>query len=406
MNAVYIVTIKEKLPLYKKEELTTKVELVKFEEMGFSVVAEKDLHKIGDKAVFILPDFCVSDLPIFKSFIAPNGKAEKSYLGKVDGLPRRIRAKKFNLHIGDELPVYSNGILLSLEEVAQAINIKKEAIIRLQNLNSAFLENALDITKYEQPEIYGTKSNVKTNGHKLSFPLGVYKTDETNINLAWNYLENKYPIMLIASEKIDGSSISIGITEEYPEGFIASRNINKPLIITKIVGRRKKKTFWETICFWKKVDLNIYETMENDDTFVKAGMPYLKLLKENNFNNYILRGELNGSSCKGSGCKNNPSSKENLNIKFFGVDYMLDGRARKINHLSFIEFCDKYNIPTVPFIFKDIVFNSKKEIEDTCNQYFKDRKKKTKEIIEGLVLKTENNTFSAKFMNDEYDSKK
>ena len=195
------------------------------------------------------------------------------------------------------------------------------------------------------------------------------------------------------------------------------KNILKALLLQEIsishqlslkqLAEEKRKTFWETICFWKKVDLNIYETMENDDTFVKAGMPYLKLLKANNFNNYILRGELNGSSCKGSGCKNNPSSKENLNIKFFGVDYMLDGRARKINHLShLLNFVMKYNIPTVPFIFKDIVFNSKKEIEDTCNQYFKDRKKKTKEIIEGLVLKTENNTFSAKFMNDEYDSKK
>ena len=42
MNAVQIVTIKEKFPLYKKEELANKVELVTLNENGFELVAQKD----------------------------------------------------------------------------------------------------------------------------------------------------------------------------------------------------------------------------------------------------------------------------------------------------------------------------------------------------------------------------
>ena len=119
MEAVSIVTIKEVLPLYKGEEKANNVELIHLEEAGFDIVTQKGLYKIGDKAIFIMPDYCVSDNELFKEFIAPKGDENKSYLGKIDGKPRRIRAKKFNLHKGDKLPLYSNGILLSYYEVGE-----------------------------------------------------------------------------------------------------------------------------------------------------------------------------------------------------------------------------------------------------------------------------------------------
>ena len=119
MEAVSIVTIKEVLPLYKGEEKANNVELIHLEEAGFDIVTQKGLYKIGDKAIFIMPDYCVSDNELFKEFIAPKGDENKSYLGKIDGKPRRIRAKKFNLHKGDNLPLYSNGILLSYYEVGE-----------------------------------------------------------------------------------------------------------------------------------------------------------------------------------------------------------------------------------------------------------------------------------------------
>ena len=92
MKPVQIVTIKAKFPLYKKEELASRVELITLEENGFEIVVQKDLYKEGDSAVYIQPDYCLSDTPLFSSFIAPDGDESKSLLGKVGGRTRRIRA--------------------------------------------------------------------------------------------------------------------------------------------------------------------------------------------------------------------------------------------------------------------------------------------------------------------------
>ena len=98
---VLIITIKEKVPLFKGDEKAERIELILLEENGFELVSQKNLYQVGDKAVYIQPDFCLSDIPLFEGFIRPNGDESKSMLGKVNGLPRRIRAKKFNFHRGD-----------------------------------------------------------------------------------------------------------------------------------------------------------------------------------------------------------------------------------------------------------------------------------------------------------------
>ena len=76
-----------------------------------------------------------------------------------------------------------------------------------------------------------------------------------------------------------------------------------------------------------------------------------------------------------------------------------------MNHKDFMELCRMWDFSTVPILFNR-VFNSRKEIETFCENYFIERKKNTKEIIEGIVLKTEDCMFSTKYMNNEYDSKK
>ena len=399
MEAVSIVTIKEVLPLYKGEEKANNVELIHLEEAGFDIVTQKGLYKIEDKAIFIMPDYCVSDNELFKEFIAPKGDENKSYLGKIDGKPRRIRAKKFSLHKGDNLPLYSNGILLSYYEVGE--------YLQDMNLYDLNLTSELGITKYELPEEVSVNTNSKENTKpNMIFPTGLYKTDETNINLLWDHIENilTYPVRLIGTEKIDGSSISIGINSQYPNGFITSRNINKQIFVDKIIGRRNKK-FFEKLLFWKQVDLNLYETQLNNDSFVINGYPHLQLLLLVNLKDVVFRGELNGKGNRGSGNINNPSLKYPSNIKFFGADRYIDGIATKMNHKDFMKLCKMWDFPTVPILFNK-VFNSRKEIETFCENYFIERKKNTKEIIEGIVLKTEDCMFSAKYMNNEYDSKK
>ena len=150
-SAVSIVTVKNKIPLYKGDEQANSIEAIELEEVGFELVANKTLYQIGDRAVYIQPDYCVSDIPLFESFIRPNGNESKSMLGKVDGLPRRIRAKKFTLSKepnGD--PVYSNGILLPYDDVCNCLTkINKKETVYLHNLD---LTNLLGISKYEEPE--------------------------------------------------------------------------------------------------------------------------------------------------------------------------------------------------------------------------------------------------------------
>ena len=405
MNPVSIVTIKNKIPLYKGEEAANAIELIELEEVGFELVANKTLYQIGDRAVYIQPDYCVSDIPLFESFIRPNGDESKSMLGKVEGLPRRIRAKKFTLSKepnGD--PVYSNGILLPYYEVQEYLyhsnNIKHKDTY-LEDIEEKLTEK-LGITKYEEPEPV-SKGGLRSGQTEGKFPEGLYKTDEENINNLWNHIENKigYPITLVGTEKVDGSSITIGVTPKIPEGFICSRNLRKKLTIKKIVGKRDM-TFWETIKFFfsKNIDTNIYEEVENDDDFVRYGKPYLDLLINSRETNLIFRGELNGGKLKGSGNKNNPASKEQANIKIFGLDRINEyGEAEKVPYLLFKTECEKAGVPLVKEVFNK-EFNSKEELLAECNNYFKTN------MIEGIVVRTPYGKFSAKVMNLEYDSKK
>ena len=405
MNPVSIVTIKNKIPLYKGDEQANSIEVIELEEVGFELVANKTLYQVGDKAVYIQPDYCVSDIPLFESFIRPNGDESKSMLGKVEGLPRRIRAKKFTLSKepnGD--PVYSNGILLPYYEVQEYLyhsnNIKHKDTY-LEDIEEKLTEK-LGITKYEEPDPV-SKSGLRSGQTEGKFPEGIYKTDEENINNLWNHIENKigYPLILVGTEKVDGSSITIGITPKIPEGFICSRNLRKRLTINKIVGRREPN-IWEIFKSWFEIkpDLNIYQEMENDDDFVRYGKPYLDLLIDSGETNLIFRGELNGGKLKGSGNKNNPASKEPANIKIFGLDKINEyGEAQKIPYLLFKTECEKAGVPLVKEVFNK-QFNSKEELLTECNNYFKTN------MIEGIVVRTVDSNFSAKIMNLEYDSKK
>ena len=414
MNPVSIVTIKNKIPLYKGDEQANSIEVIELEEVGFELVANKTLYQIGDKAVYIQPDYCVSDIPLFESFIRPNGDESKSMLGKVEGLPRRIRAKKFTLSKepnGD--PIYSNGILLPYREVHDYLNPNNKDMPELWKLD---LTKKLGIIKYEEPEPV-SKSGLRSGQTEGKFPEGIYKTDEENINNLWNHIENKigYPLILVGTEKVDGSSITIGITPKIPEGFICSRNLRKKLTINKIVGRREPNFFEKLFLFFSfirpllsyfkinpsyKIDLNIYTEIENDDDFVRYGKPYLDLLINSGETNLIFRGELNGGKLKGSGNKNNPASKEKPNIKIFGLDKINEyGEAEKVPYLLFKTECEKAGVPLVKEVFNK-EFNSKEELLAECNNYFKNN------MIEGIVVRTPYGKFSAKVMNLEYDSKK
>lgn len=391
---VQIVTIKSKEKLFKNGEEATNIELITFEENGFEVVSQKGLYDIDDLAVYIQPDSCIPNNDLFKSFVEPNGDISKSKLGKIEGTPARVRAIKFNFTKENSIDkVFSNGILLPCSEVINFIIKSSDSLSAdIENYN---LEKELGIYKYEEPEVFDKGFR---GGKTLGFPTGIYKTDEENINNVWDKIQ--FPIELVGTVKADGSSCTIGLTKK-DGGFICSRNLRLPLEITEKVGTRKK-TLLEKLMFWKKVDLNIYENKPNtSNAFVTIGLPYLETLMSEDLEGFVLRGELCGEGVsKGSGNKNNKNTKEKPNIKFFGIDRIdSNGIARKMEYVKYRATVDTYKFPKVEEVFNR-TFNSKEELVKECEDYFKNN------LVEGIVVRTLDSTFSAKYMNNEYDSKK
>lgn len=400
---VQIVTIKSKTPLFKGEEQANAIEKIELEENGFSLVAQKDLYEVGDKAIYIQPDYCLSDIPLFESFIRPFGDPKKSKLGSNN----RIRAVKFNLHTGDNEPVYSVGILLPYHEVYSLLPNDGFSYSKEGSLETTNLTELLDITKWEEPE--PSVPGGKQSGGS-SFPENVYKTDETNINNLWGHLENKigYPVHLIGSVKVDGSSISIFCDPANDEYKVGSRNLIKPEKIHKTVGYRYATIYEKVKQFFTGYmpDLRVREWVENDDKFIELAKPYISEIRIKcgssvvSLAPFILRGEAYGLNWKGSGNKNNPHSKLEPGILFFGVDeYDSNGIAVKRDFEDFSFYMEALGFKPTPLVFSK-VFNSREEIEHECKAYFKEN------MVKGIVLRTSDSKFSAKFMNDEYDSKK
>lgn len=393
---VSLVTIKNKLPIFKGDEAATRIELINLEEYGFDLIAALDLYQVGDTAVYIQPDYNLSDLPIFESFIRPNGDEKKSMLGRVNGLPRRIRAKKFQFSktpYGDV--IYSNGVLLPLKEVCDFLEISEIQLIQKITVNELYLTEALQISKWEAPEDSDSGEGSNFRGGS-PFPAGVYKTDEPNAKTRESQIEANCPCRWIGTLKADGSSLTFGDIEG--EDIICSRKLRKKLTFKRVTGRRKK-TLLEKLLFWTKPDLNLYEEVPSDDDFVVNALPLLKKMKEAGLNNILFRGELSGANMKGSGNKNNPARNEPVNIKIFGMDRIVNGIAVKQPSDDMFKMCEQLGFTTVPVIF-DRVFESKQELFDECEKYFKTN------LVEGIVIKNADSSISVKYMNNEYDSKK
>ena len=376
MEAINILKVESKHKLFKKEEEANAVELINLEGVGFDLIVQKDLYQIGDLVVYIQPDYCVENNELFSEFVAPKGDMSKSYLGKINEIPSRIRAKQFLLSkTPNGKKLYSNGIVLPLNLVQEFINKK-------YGYNKASITDAskLGVYKYEEP--------IDDNSDLGEFPSGFYQTNEENINNIWGEL--KFPVFLIGTEKVDGSSITIS------SKTICTRNRSIKRYI-KIPKGKRKRTFWEIVTF-QKPDLTIYDTVENNKSnFIKIGKQYQDLLISLKADEYVLRGELVGKGIQKSSV--NLNSKEELNIKFYGIDIIEHGITKKLCFDEFMYKASVLNIPTVKVLFED-EFKSKEELIDTCEKIFEENKN-----MEGVVIRDEGD-FSAKYMNNYYDSKK
>lgn len=168
VKIIEIVTVSKLTPIFKEGMEANAIQMVNFnfengDECGYNLIAQKGLYEIGSKAIYIQPDYCLSEIKLFESFVAPGGDPKKSRLGKNN----RIRAIKFNFSLeGTTDPIYSYGILMPFEEAQAYLNFTEE------QMYATDLADALCVTKYEEPETGGSGLTVG------DFPSFMYKTDE------------------------------------------------------------------------------------------------------------------------------------------------------------------------------------------------------------------------------------
>ncbi len=411
-QAVNIVTIKELKTLYKNGEPANAIELALCEEHSFDIVVQKGLYTIGSKAVYVQPDYCLpllneTDEPnslaqnLFSDFTYPNNGEQKTKLGKHG----RIRAIKFNFQVENSSdPIYSMGIMLPLTLVYDLMKI--ESLDGIDNLDEFF-----QVTKYEEPE----------TGHsglcKGPLPSGMYKTDETNIK---NVTRTEYPVTLTGGLKVDGSSITLYYKNDQEKG-ICSRQLEKKLE-QKMVSHytdengnnvRRHYDLESRTKGWMNEGTNEFLTTipetygvvekEMQDSFVDLGLPVLNKLEQyckDNNRQLVLRGELCGTGLKGSGNALNPHAKMKQQILFYGIDDYSSGVTKKVSLTEFYTITSELGLSVCDVIFKDKVFNTYDEIKEACEAYFKDN------VVEGIVLRNESCSFSVKYMNNYYDSRK
>ena len=372
---VEIVTISRIIPIYKNGEEASSIQVVNFnfsngDECGYNVISQKGIYQVGSKAVYIQPDYCLPDSPLFASFTAPNGDPNKSRLGKNN----RIRALKFNFSFENSSdPIYSVGILLNTNELP------------IELLAAEDLAATLGITKYEEPEKGATGL---TRGTLPSF---LYSTDEVNCANLKSHINR---VLASGAEvaytiKIDGSSFTEYFKKDAEGNWytgVCSRSL-------------EKKITDDTADSWVK--------LAKSSGLYERGMEYCK--KHNV--ELAFRGEIYGQGLKGSGNKLNPDANKKQGLILFGVDDLASGFATRINcsniDHNLQHICNELGLTKVgTSIFLKTPKNYD-ELVELASDIFKAEKTDNNRIIEGIVVRTTtSNDLSCKIMNPEYDAKK
>lgn len=437
VKTVEIVTITGLVPVFKEGVEANAIQVAKFSfdsggECGFNVIAQKGLYEIGSKAIYIQPDYCLSENALFASFIAPGGDPKKSRLGKQN----RIRAIKFNFSFeGSSDPIYSNGVLLPLDEVESFLTESGSNYCHYSDLPSPLaygeidLAEELGVTKYEEPESAG--SGLVAG----EFPSFMYKTDEPNIN---NIVDHVKRIIAEGQElgitiKRDGSSHTTYFKKD-GEGYkagVCSRSQEKKMDQTFVTeyldedGRVYHRYFdkdtmskgWycdELAQFRQDDEMEGFDAvtkevkdswieLANNSGLLEKGLAYCQ---EHGLE-LAFRGEIIGQGLKGSGNKVNPDANEKQKLVLFGIDDLSEGFSKRINYSSPHNLRDVAKILGIDYTPVYIAkFSTYESLCEYCDGLFAKEKSEGR-IIEGLVVRTMySNDLSCKYMNPEYDAKK
>lgn len=165
---------------------------------GYTVVSQKDTHKVGDTVFFIREDSQI----IVDEQKFPWHTGIKTYLGK-NGRVKTIKLRG----------IFSSGIVLNADKVLEPYfknnGLERYTLVRYE-INKRledekFLEENFGIKHYVPPAVGASFGNLQMVG---TIPFGIPKTDEENVQ---NIDKSELPFgeKVLVTRKIDGTSCTV-----------------------------------------------------------------------------------------------------------------------------------------------------------------------------------------------------
>lgn len=322
----------EKIEWVKPIEGANNIELIGV--LGWVCVAKKGEFQIGDLAVYIEIDSkCPENDERFEFLANKKYKVKTMKLGKFKvisqglALPLSLFPELDGKNIGDDVSKDLKITYSSEEDVKRKSNSIdpnakfKSMAARHKNLAKKKWFRWLMKREWGKKLLFFFLGKKRDNPKE--FPKWIVKTDETRIENAPFYLQNKNP--WIKTEKLDGTSCTFAIDRKKKgkdkfEFIVCSRNVRQ--------ADKNQECYHDSNIYWELADKYGIESV------------LTKLAIENNYDRVVLQGEGVGD------VQGNPYKfKEN---RLYVFNLIIEGN--RVGTKEMADFCDGNNLLHVPII--------------------------------------------------------
>lgn len=322
----------EKIEWIKPIEGADNIELIGV--LGWVCVAKKGEFQTGDLAVYIEIDSkCPENDERFEFLANKKYKVKTMKLGKFKvisqglALPLSLFPEIDGKNIGDDVSKDLKITYSSEEDVKRKSNSIdpnakfKSMAARHKNLAKKKWFRWLMKREWGKKLLFFFLGKKRDNPKE--FPKWIVKTDETRIENAPFYLQNKNP--WIKTEKLDGTSCTFAIDRQKKgkdkfEFIVCSRNVRQ--------ADKNQECYHDSNIYWELADKYGIESV------------LTKLAIENNYDRVVLQGEGVGD------VQGNPYKfKEN---RLYVFNLIIEGN--RVGTKEMADFCDGNNLLHVPII--------------------------------------------------------
>ena len=322
----------EKIEWVKSIEGANNIELIGV--LGWVCVAKKGEFQTGDLAVYIEIDSkCPENDERFEFLANKKYKVKTMKLGKFKvisqglALPLSLFLELDGKNIGDDVSKDLKITYSSEEDVKRKSNSIdpnakfKSMAARHKNLAKKKWFRWLMKREWGKKLLFFFLGKKRDNPKE--FPKWIVKTDETRIENAPFYLQNKNP--WIKTEKLDGTSCTFAIDRQKKgkdkfEFIVCSRNVRQ--------ADKNQECYHDSNIYWELADKYGIESV------------LTKLAIENNYDRVVLQGEGVGD------VQGNPYKfKEN---RLYVFNLIIEGN--RVGTKEMADFCDGNNLLHVPII--------------------------------------------------------